>query len=234
MLYSDLVLPTKHSRPFFYSNFVTTLDGKVTAGDPSYWPIGSENDYQTLIRLRSLADVLIHGSKTAMSHRAVDLIAKDEFKRQRLKIGKKAELAYCVITNHPSSDMVSGLQHPEVKPLLITSKTAHVPEDLSQCCEVLRLGDTEVDLLQLSDYLLKHGFKHALMEGGPHLFTSFLAANLIDELFLTVSPKIFGANEQTLTMVEGQLFKPEEIKKFNLLSVKHLGDEVFLRYAIKE
>jgi len=34
----------------------------------------------------------------------------------------------------------------------------------------------------------------------------------------------------TLTLAEGYLFPPSKIKKFKLISVKKLGDEVFLRY----
>ncbi len=71
------------------------------------------------------------------------------------------------------------------------------------------------------------------MEGGPILLGSFLAENLLDEIFLTVAPKIFG-NEpgKTLTLVESRLFPADEIRNLNLISVKQIEEELFLRYRI--
>jgi len=36
------------------------------------------------------------------------------------------------------------------------------------------------------------GYKNMIMAGGPHLTTSFFQKKLIDELWLTIEPKIFG------------------------------------------
>ena len=69
MIYRDLTFPTIKGRPFFYTNFVQTIDGKVqVTGDPkAYWPLGSEVDYQTLVTLRAQADALVHGKNTAVA-----------------------------------------------------------------------------------------------------------------------------------------------------------------------
>lgn len=62
---------------------------------------------------------------------------------------------------------------------------------------------------------------------------SFLKDNLIDEIFLTIAPRIFGTEPgKTLTLVEGILFKPNQIKKLKLVSVKKAGDELYLRYSL--
>lgn len=72
-----------------------------------------------------------------------------------------------------------------------------------------------------------------LIEGGPTILASFLKEGLIDEIFLTIAPKIFGSKyPSTLTMVEGYLFPKQSIKKLKLLSVKPIGNEIYLRYQI--
>jgi dihydrofolate reductase len=38
----------------------------------------------------------------------------------------------------------------------------------------------------------KEGYEQMLIVGGPHIATSFLKEELIDELWLTIEPKIFG------------------------------------------
>lgn len=178
MFYQNLNFPKLKSRPFFYTNFVATLDGKVAVRKKGYWPIGSKIDRQILLELRSYADCLIHGKNLA---------------REFGKATKKS------LSKH----------HPHLPYLVVTTRN-------------------------LSDLVLKlhkKGYKRVLVEGGPTLLTSFLKEDLIDEIFLTISPKIFGSEAGiTLTLTEGYLFPPDKIKKFKLLSVKKAGDEVFLRY----
>ena len=49
----------------------------------------------------------------------------------------------------------------------------------------------------------------------------------------TMTPKIFG-NEpgKALTLVENRLFPAAKIKNLKLISIKQVGDELFLRYRI--
>lgn len=69
----------------------------------------------------------------------------------------------------------------------------------------------------------------------PSVQTGFLAADLLDEIFVTIAPKIVGNRAgATLTMVEGHLFPAEEVKNLRLLSVGEVEDEVYLRYRVLE
>ena len=45
----------------------------------------------------------------------------------------------------------------------------------------------------------KQGCQQMLIEGGPHLATSFLKEQLIDELWLTIEPRIFGEGDYLIT-----------------------------------
>ncbi|MEK7076856.1 MAG: dihydrofolate reductase family protein, partial [Patescibacteria group bacterium] len=96
-------------------------------------------------------------------------------------------------------------------------------------------GEEKVDIGQFASLLYARGARHVLVEGGPTLFASFLEARLIDEVFLTLAPKIFGnRGGEALTMAEGFLFPPDEVSKWKLLSVRQEGDELFLRYRNAE
>lgn len=90
------------------------------------------------------------------------------------------------------------------------------------------------DLKKLAGDLYKKGYQNILVEGGPTLLGSFLKENLIDEIFLTIAPKIFGNEDSsTLSLVEGYLFPKKAIKKLSLISVKKVGNELFLRYKVE-
>lgn len=190
MFYPKLTFPTKKGRPFFYTNFVSTLDGKVAVKREGYWPIGSKADYKVLIELRAYADALIHGKNLFNEFGSVTKksLNKSSFKRMRRNLGKNPTLPYIVATHN---------------------------------------------LQELTQQLHEKGYKHVLVEGGPTLLGSFLKMDLIDEIFLTIAPKIYGSqNLTTLNLVEGILFPPDKIKELKLLSVKRIGNELFSHYKV--
>lgn len=224
--------------PFFYSNFVTTIDGKVQVRNDQtgkYWPIGSPLDYETLLWLRAQADVLIHGKKTAVGFNTLQTLAKKEFKEKRNKIGKKNDLIYMVLSNHPSYKLFLALQNPPegVQSILVTSNQFHQlqPQGL-RSVKIVRIGVKKVDLNELNQYFIDNKLRLILVEGGPTIMASFLREKLITEMFVTIAPKIFGnENNSTLSMIEGHLFPPDKIPLFTLLSVKNINNELYLRYS---
>jgi riboflavin biosynthesis pyrimidine reductase len=72
-----------------------------------------------------------------------------------------------------------------------------------------------------------------LCEGGPRLFGRLLAAGLVDELFLTVSPQLAGRALDTRPgLVSGVAFAPGEAPRLSLRSLRRSGDHLFLRYGV--
>lgn len=206
MIYPNLTFPEINGRPFFYTNFVESVDGKVQVfkNTKGYWPIGSEADHDTLIELRSYADALVHGAHLAREFGDIsqESLGKAEFKSMRQSLGKNPDLPYYVVTNQPEE---------------FTGK-ANVVSDLSTLVKICQ----------------EKGYKNVLVEGGPTLLGSFLKEHLMDEVFLTIAPKIFGnEDKQTITLVEGVLFPPQDIKYLKLISIHQVRDEVFLRYSIR-
>jgi riboflavin biosynthesis pyrimidine reductase len=76
------------------------------------------------------------------------------------------------------------------------------------------------------------GVKMVLHEGGPTLFGQFLAAEVIDELFLTMSPQIAGRKDDTTrpAILRGIEFEPESAPRFQIVSVKERAAYLYLRY----
>ncbi len=206
MLYPNLKFPKITKRPFFYTNFVQTVDGKVQVNEGGYWPIGSRKDYEVLTELRTYADCLIHGGNLAreFGENTIQSINKKLFKQMRRVQGKASLLPYYIVTKHPN----------EFKNISATIFSGN----LSDLVEELRDA----------------GYKNILVEGGPILLGSFLKMSLIDEIFLTIAPKIYGSKpNSTKTLIEGILLPPNKFK-LKLISVKKIKDELFLRYSVKK
>jgi riboflavin biosynthesis pyrimidine reductase len=121
------------------------------------------------------------------------------------------------------------------KPYILTSESGIVPYSIKKLAQVLRFGKTSVDLPMFANYLYKQGYKHGLVEGGPKLLGSFFENSLIDEIFLTIAPKIInGKTGEFLTMTEGLLIPAKDVGTWELLSVKQKNSELFLRYQRKK
>jgi 5-amino-6-(5-phosphoribosylamino)uracil reductase len=87
----------------------------------------------------------------------------------------------------------------------------------------------------LDAVVAESGARMVLSEGGPALLGGWLREGLVDELFLTVAPRLAGrsAEERRLALVEGAAFTPEDAPRTRLLSAKRADDYLFLRYALR-
>jgi len=205
-------------RPFLFTSFVQTIDGKIIVKEKGYWPIGSHQDYEYFTFLRAHADAIVDAKNTALQFGkyTIKTIHDEAFQAFRKGLGKEGKPEYIVLTSNPDEELRSVLKNDygfETK--IIT------PED----------GTKRVSVQQLLDYLKKQGHKYVFIDGGPTLIGQLLQEQLLDEIHLTIAPKIFGsAPGKTLTLAEGILFPPRKVKQFHLLSVERLADEVILRY----
>jgi dihydrofolate reductase len=78
---------------------------------------------------------------------------------------------------------------------------------------------------QLTLHFAKEGYEQMFVVGGAHLGTSFLKEQLIDELWLTIEPRIFGAGsnfaiEEKLD-INLQLIKCEKVNTRGTLITKY-------------
>jgi riboflavin-specific deaminase-like protein len=96
---------------------------------------------------------------------------------------------------------------------------------------LLELGISDVDIPRLLDWLFRErGCKTVVCEGGGVLAADFFAAKAVDELHLTVVPRILGGSNAP-TCVEGSGFEPDAIPDAQLKSVERVGDELYVVYT---
>jgi riboflavin biosynthesis pyrimidine reductase len=78
----------------------------------------------------------------------------------------------------------------------------------------------------------QHGIRRLVCEGGARVFRALLEKDLVDELHLTVTPRVFGGRTApTLTGIAGEFLARS--KRLKLAEFRPENDECFLRYAIQ-
>ena len=214
--YSDLIWPEPTAnRPYILMNMVSTIDGKILTGerDEPVMDLGTKNDHATLRFIESNVDAVMIG---AGSLRATPKIwypkglkrfvvtASGKISTQNRFFSDDPDLAW-IVTNEFST---------------IEDRTA----------QTLKSPGKELDWEWiLNELRVNLGVKSLLIEGGSILNSALFHAGVIDEIFLTIAPKI-RLGEDVPTMADGLSFSRDQIQNFALVSHNSIGDELFLRY----
>ena len=116
----------------------------------------------------------------------------------------------------------------------VVAHAATMPEDrraaLRPRATLVELGASQVEPLALLEWLARErGCREVVCEGGGVLVASFLAARAVDELRLTIVPRVLGGSSAP-GVVGGEGFEPDAIPDARLSRVEQVGDELFLVY----
>jgi riboflavin biosynthesis pyrimidine reductase len=183
-------------RPLIRANMIASTDGGATIGGRSA-QLGSPADRMLFAVLRSLADVIVVGAGTARAERYRPV--RDSEVWASLRAGRPPTPAIAVVTRSLDLDGCSRLltdapAHARTIVLTTSAAPAERRAALSECATVVVAGRSEVDPATAISALADLGHRHILTEGGPRLLGQFVAAGLLDDLCLTISPVLAGAD----------------------------------------
>jgi riboflavin-specific deaminase-like protein len=214
-------------RPYLGLNMVMSLDGKATI-DWRTKGLSTELDRRLFHALRTQADAVMVGAGTVRQERYGRMAKSEELRAKRVAEGLAADpLAVIVSARLDLHADLPILNEPEQRVVIATASDATLP-GLGDQIEYVRVGD---DLPRLMAYLEEsHGVRAVLCEGGPTLNSFLFAAGLVDELFLTLNPKVAGG-AAALTIVAGrELVDPTELE---LLTVAEGDGDLFTRWRVR-
>ncbi len=186
-------------RPYVVCNFVSSADGKATAGGRTA-PLAAAGDKAAFHLLRTQVDAVLAGTGTLGIERYGVPVRDERLIEIRLAEGRPAQPLAVVISR--SGDV------PFEIPLFTDARSRivlYVPNGTTvpECAADVTVHEVDPAHFELADVLrsLRHDHDvHSLLcEGGPVLFNALLADDLVDELFLTVSPVLVGGDELGIT-----------------------------------
>lgn len=227
------------ARPRIVANFAISVDGKISSSRYEGAGFSSRLDRDRVDQLRSEADAVIVGAGTIRSEDPPLHIRDPARRHQRREAGRPEELIVVVVS-------ASGRIDPAARFLRDPAAARYlaVPEDLPDdaltrlapaidagTLSVLRLGSGGVDLRALVARLAQRGCRTLLCEGGGELLASLLAADLLDELRVTLCPTLIGGR-QAPTLVGGEGWPLAQRRLLQLVSCEQKGDELYLHYQV--
>ncbi len=170
-------------------NLVSTLDGRAAGTDGTSESLTSRADRTILGVIRELSDIVLVGAESV--------------RREGYLRPKRAALAVVTasgdLRGHRLESTTAG------HPLLVftTDRGARRAATTMPSARVLVLDgagdDDRLDLGDVISTLRRAGFGRIVAEGGPTLAAQLLEAGLVDELCLTVMPRVGGPALPLLT-----------------------------------
>jgi riboflavin-specific deaminase-like protein len=211
-------------RPFVAVNFASTVDGRASIGGVS-GPIGSETDTAMLVGLRARFDALMIGAGTMRAERYGALVPSPERRESREREGLAPVPLMVLVSARLDLPWDASLFTEGDGRVLIFTASETEPPDTATEVEVVR-HDGRVDLAEALAHLRQAEIRALLCEGGPRLHAQLEAAGLVDDLFLTTSPKLVGGGAPRI--IEGEL---PGIATLELSWMLEEDGELFARYS---
>jgi riboflavin-specific deaminase-like protein len=210
---------------------VTSVDGAATVDGVS-GGLGQEGDRAAFRGLRAACDVILVGAGTVRAERYGPPRTRPHDVARRAARGQAERPAIAVVSSSLDLTGADRLleEDPTWRPIVITHRGADptlVAELTRQGVDVVTAGEARVDLVAAVDALRSRGMRRILCEGGPRLNGQMLAHGLIDEVFVTVAPRLAGGPAPRI--VVGDALAETVLE---LVGVRQHGDEVLLRYRV--
>lgn len=229
----DLGALAGDDRPYLVLNMVQSTDGRATLHGRA-GPLGDPVDQHMLEWLRAQADAVLVGAGTVRVEGYGSLVDDPGLRRERRERGMPEQPRACVVSGRLRLDpSLPLLDNPDLDVIVLTASDATLGAARASVRYVRgepREG-RRVELRPLLGRLMADfGVRGIVCEGGPHLNVDLFREGLVDELFLTVSPKVVGG-APVLPVVAAESIGAEV--ELSLEGVVAAGDFAFLRYRVE-
>jgi riboflavin-specific deaminase-like protein len=230
LLYSlDLASRSSAELPYTIVNFISSADGRAAFKGRSA-AFGDEADQELFHGLREQVDAVLAGTGTLRMERYGRLIRKPERQQRRAQAGRTPEPLACIVTRSGDVPLDAPMfSEPEQRVVLFSPVELEVAE-LSAQVELVIVDPGELTLTTVFRRLRSHhDVRSLLCEGGPTVFGSLLREGLVNELFLTLAPKLVGGGGAP-TIASG----PElpELTQLRLIWLLENEGALYLRYGV--
>lgn len=227
------LLPT--DRPHVTVNMAMSLDGRITTRARERITLGTKHDRHLMDVLRARADAVIVGAGTVRHDGHPILVRDAAVRRLRLARGLRPHPVNIVLST--ALDLPSRrafFEQDDVERIIFT--TRHAPaarvRRLRRLAEVVVLPRATVSPSAVLRELHRRGMRRVLLEGGGTVHFAFAREHAVDEIYVTVTPRLIGGVNAP-SLLDGRGFLAREHLRLELLSTRRVGDEVFLHYRVR-
>ncbi|MDX8403422.1 MAG: dihydrofolate reductase family protein, partial [Mariprofundaceae bacterium] len=231
-----------------YSNYIATADGRISSYNPATGDyevpesLANKRDWRLYQELAAQSDILITSARyfrqLSLGNAQDMLPVGSQYKdllawRSEQGLTKQPAVAILSRTLDIPLEAIDLLQDRNI--YLFTSENA--PANKREVLEtrgvkVITAGETGVEGKRLKVELINCGFRSAYMIAGPQVHRTLIAAEVLDQMFLSTRFMLMGS-EKSHGFCEGSLPEPQEMQ-LQSLYLDREGNQSFARYALEK
>jgi len=224
----DLYSKGRPGKPFVYSNFITSLDGRIAiaseASATHVVPAATTNprDWRLYQELAGQADLLVTSGRyfrQSLLGEAQDELplgrqqAYDDIREWRSARGLAPQPDIAIMSSSLNIPVATLEPYRERRIYVITGEEAE-PHRVAALQDngivVLRAGrGIKVNGRKMLDELARHGYRSIYAIAGPAVFHTLMKARIVDRLYLTITQQILGGDSYD-TLSRGELLEPAQ------------------------
>ncbi len=218
------------NRPYTLVNFVESVDGRAAVLGRS-GALGDDGDRATFHGLREQVDAVLVGTGTLRAESYGRILGKPERRERRLAAGRTAEPLACIVSRSGQIPTdIPLFAEPEARVIVFSPRAI----EFDGCAAQVEVTVLDAEQLTFTAALQRLRTEHAidtlLCEGGPTVFSALLAEGLVDELFLTLAPKLAGGGKEPAITSGAELTTPCELAIQWLLE---RNGSLYVRYSLR-
>jgi 2,5-diamino-6-(ribosylamino)-4(3H)-pyrimidinone 5'-phosphate reductase len=226
-----------HGLPFVYLNVAMTADGKLAPANRRFSPFSSHRDQNLLHELRTRADAVMAGARTVDAVPVTMGPGGKKFRTLRQRNGLAEYNLRVVVSGSGTLNPRAEIFQHKFSPLIILvtdragSKRLARLKKLGAIVQVC--GEQDIDFPSALRWLRREwGVKRLLCEGGGEINGALIQQNLVNEIYATLCPFLFGGRSApTIADSHGVERLPDAIR-LKVKSHQRIGDELFLVYSV--
>jgi riboflavin-specific deaminase-like protein len=218
-------------------NMAMSADGKITTANRKVEAIGSRRDHEHLLELRSTADAVMAGARTVDLNTVNMGPGPERFLKLRKKRGLTEYNLRVIVSRRCSINPGAEIFKHRFSPIIVLT-TQSAPKTnfaaASAAADFVRpFGENEIDFKKAFEWIAREwNVRRLLCEGGGELNDALFRRGLVNELHLTICPKIIGGrNAPTISDAEGVDFL-KNASQLRVKSMKMVSNELFLVYDV--
>ncbi|MFI6428409.1 RibD family protein [Promicromonospora sp. NPDC050880] len=218
-------------RPFVLLSVAVSLDGYIDDNHPERLRLSNAADFDRVDEERQNVDAILIGANTVRRDNPRLVVKSEERRAQRVANGKPAYPTKVTITASGDLDPGSkffGAEGAEKIVYTTDGSQTTAKERLGDVATIVALGETVTPAAVLAN-LASRGVERVMVEGGGHIHTMFLTADLVDELQVVFAPIFVGQNSAPRFVYEG-VFPQDFRNRMELIETRAVGDCALLRY----
>lgn len=221
-------------RPYVLLSVAQSLDGYIDDPSPERLVLSSPEDLDRVDEVRAGCDAIMVGAVTLRRDNPRLRVKSPERRAARKARGMPEELLRVIVTRSGKLGRDLRVWTAAGENIIYCPDTAAdtLRETLGDLAVVVGQGDA-VDLGALLDDLGARGIGRLMVEGGEQLHTQFLAADLADELHVTIGGFFVADPAAPRFVTPGVRLPQNSARRMRLVEVSRAGETAVLRYLVR-